>query len=420
MEESPRKDRRRPNGFIRFFRRRDPAGFFIAAMAVSAALFFGICLFLGAEQFTSIFFRGGEDLFMDYFNSLRDSTQLSGAYTERHVIYPPMANLIFLICSRFVPEEYASLTFENRQTWTQYPAAALSCILWLLVLLSLLALVSARFLPFGGKKRAAVLFFALMNAPVLFLAERANILLLSVVSLAVYALTYRSESRLSRELGLLALAFSFSVKLYPAVFGWFLIADKRYKDAIRCAVYGAFMLLLPSFFFGGPQSILWTLQNIAEYPTGPNGWERFAEFFGLTERVFRIIYYPVLLLLAALFALSAFLINDRRKTWALGCAILSVVPSLHALYIWVFALIPLLMTLASGKLRGTDWLYFIGLLIPFLFLPQFSDSIDRNYTTVNTLAMVPAALLLIAASAADLFFAFRERKKPKALPSALS
>lgn len=184
MEESPRKDRRRPNGFIRFFRRRDPAGFFIAAMAVSAALFFGICLFLGAEQFTSIFFRGGEDLFMDYFNSLRDSTQLSGAYTERHVIYPPMANLIFLICSRFVPEEYASLTFENRQTWTQYPAAALSCILWLLVLLSLLALVSARFLPFGGKKRAAVLFFALMNAPVLFLAERANILLLSVVSLA--------------------------------------------------------------------------------------------------------------------------------------------------------------------------------------------------------------------------------------------
>lgn len=36
-----------------------------------------------------------------------------------------------------------------------------------------------------------------MNAPVLFLAERANILLLSVVSLAVYALTYRSESRLS-------------------------------------------------------------------------------------------------------------------------------------------------------------------------------------------------------------------------------
>ena len=99
---------------------------------------------------------------------------------------------------------------------------------------------------------------------------------------------------------------------------------------------------------------------------------------------------------------------------------MSVVPSLHALYIWVFALIPLLMTLASGKLRGTDWLYFIGLLIPFLFLPQFSDSIDRNYTTVNTLAMVPAALLLIAASAADLFFSFRERKKPKALPSALS
>ena len=240
-------------------RKRTPENFFgifAVAMALSLAVFSIFCLIGGICQFTSLFLLHGDDLFMDFFNSIRDVSQGTGVYTERHVIYPPMANLIFLICMRFVPEEYASTSFEDRESWANYPSAVLVCFLFLFVFTILLLLALQKNLPGHGGKKAVLVFFLIVNPPVLYLLERANLLLLSILSLAVYALYYNAGQKWKRELALLALAFSFSIKLYPAVFGWFLIVDKRYKEAIRCILYGIAMFLIPSFFFGGPVSIL--------------------------------------------------------------------------------------------------------------------------------------------------------------------
>ena len=289
-------------------RKRTPENFFgifAVAMALSLAVFSIFCLIGGICQFTSLFLLHGDDLFMDFFNSIRDVSQGTGVYTERHVIYPPMANLIFLICMRFVPEEYASTSFEDRESWANYPSAVLVCFLFLFVFTILLLLALQKNLPGHGGKKAVLVFFLIVNPPVLYLLERANLLLLSILSLAVYALYYNAGQKWKRELALLALAFSFSIKLYPAVFGWFLIVDKRYKEAIRCILYGIAMFLIPSFFFGGPVSIFWTFENIFSYSTGTNGWNRLASFLNISESAVKLIFLPLLFLLAAAFVASA-------------------------------------------------------------------------------------------------------------------
>ena len=397
-------------------RKRTPENFFgifAVAMALSLAVFSIFCLIGGICQFTSLFLLHGDDLFMDFFNSIRDVSQGTGVYTERHVIYPPMANLIFLICMRFVPEEYASTSFEDRESWANYPSAVLVCFLFLFVFTILLLLALQKNLPGHGGKKAVLVFFLIVNPPVLYLLERANLLLLSILSLAVYALYYNAGQKWKRELALLALAFSFSIKLYPAVFGWFLIVDKRYKEAIRCILYGIAMFLIPSFFFGGPVSIFWTFENIFSYSTGTNGWNRLASFLNISESAVKLIFLPLLFLLVAAFVASSFLQKNRRKTWIFGSAILLAVPSLHSLYAWVFLLIPLGPFLFSESPKNViNWLYFAGCTIPFLFLPQFFEYPNPRMTT-NGYAMIPAVILLLATCLTDTLLLVRSYLREK-------
>ena len=113
----------------RYFSANDPVRVFVPVVAVGMVMYFLLCVIFGEGRFTSIFFSEGNDLFMDFFNSIRDASQGSAVYTERHVIYPPIANLLFLIFSRFTPSYYNSSSYEHRKLWIHYPSAILHIIL---------------------------------------------------------------------------------------------------------------------------------------------------------------------------------------------------------------------------------------------------------------------------------------------------
>ena len=108
-------------------------------MLSGLSVFFVRCLVGGSGSFVGIFFKGGNDLFMDYFNSLRDVAQGVGVYTERHVIYPPLANLLLLVIARVIPTAYLETGgFPMNLTWRAYPAAVLSVTFFFLVAMLLL------------------------------------------------------------------------------------------------------------------------------------------------------------------------------------------------------------------------------------------------------------------------------------------
>ena len=74
---------------------------------------------------------------------------------------------------------------------------------------------------------------------------------------------YRNDkSRIIREIAIISLAISAALKLSPAFAGIFLLSEKRWKDSLRCFIYGVLLLVLPTLFFdGGIQNFVYFIRN---------------------------------------------------------------------------------------------------------------------------------------------------------------
>ena len=356
--------------------KKDLMNLFMWLMGVSAAVYFVVTLIIGNGSSSSMFFLGGDDFFMDCFNQIRDSSQGKEVYSERHVIYPPMANLIFLILSRFTSDAYNDSIFGMRYSWKVYGSSlAFLMIVLAVCFIATFALVLKYTKRDSMNRKMVFAAMATLSVPMLYMLERGNMLIICVIALLIYGFTYNSDSKVAREIGLLALAFSFSVKLYPVVFGWFLIADKRFKEAIRCAIYGVAMLILPSFFFGGPIFCVRSLyENITGWSSGSgNGISQAMKSLNFSEGLQSVangLIYLWVFICAACFVISPFIRPDKPwKTWAVGLITILCVPSLTGIYGWVFVLIPLMMLVNDEKPTGRNLTYLFMITVPFMFLP---------------------------------------------------
>lgn len=363
--------------------------FFVGAVLLSALVYILIGLIFRKGDLTTIFFTGCGDFFMDFFNSVRDAAQGVAVYTERHVIYPPLANLIFLAISFFTPDAYNNTDFSQRYSWTEYPAAIAVAVIWCVICLATFVVI----FTFAQKKlsvakRVLVSLLMFFSVPILYLLERGNIIILTLFALALYAFTYNSKSKIKRELGLIALAFAFAIKLYPVVFGWFLIADKRFKEAIRCAIYGVALLVIPSFFFGGFSCFHQIFLNIFSFSSGTgNVLSIMLEYIGmppLGQSIMTALVYAWVFICGICFAISPFIRKDQPyKTWSLGLVTILCVPSLTSIYSWAFMLIPLIMLFCRSELTKKDMTYSVMMTVPFVFLPfRFSHHVSGNTVLV--------------------------------------
>ena len=88
---------------VRFLARRPPAVCFVLFLFFGVLTFF-FCVMAGGEStFLGIFHAQGDTLFSDFFRSVRDAATGSAVYSERRVIYPPLANALFWLISRVMP-----------------------------------------------------------------------------------------------------------------------------------------------------------------------------------------------------------------------------------------------------------------------------------------------------------------------------
>ncbi len=382
---------------------------------------FVICVFLGIsccalyyfrqpdKSFADLFFHSGDDLFMDFFNSVRDAAQHAGVYTDRSVIYPPLANLLFLIFSGFLPESYNNTPFEDRQQWRNVPAAYLMIFLYSVALLMALYILLRENTRDHGRRVILFPLAAVFSIPVIYAVERGNSILLSAILTLAFAVTYESENRVLRELGLICLAAAFGLKLYPALFGWVLIADKRYREAGRCVGYGVLLLLIPSFFFGGPVCLWRMVQNVLRFSnvgsvTHTSNFTTYtAWLLGVSPKLLSAVFHIWCGVTAIAFLASPFLFcGERRwKYFLTGAALILTVPSLTSPYSVVFLLIPLLL-LTYEKKPTSRWdpVCVAFLILPFVPIPN----IGKNSTVTITAYLATGFLsVLLVAEAVVLF-----------------
>lgn len=399
-------EKQKKGGLKSAFRELTPGKLFAFCVLFGAAWCVLYYFFNPNAGFEKLFFRSGEDMFMDFFNSVRDAAQFARVYTERRVIYPPLANLLFLIFSRFLPASYTDTAFAERLRWREVPAA------YLLIFLYSAAMLLALYVLLRDSARTRgtfeVLFplAAVFSFPAVYAVERGNIILLSAILTLFFAATYQSENRMHRELGLICLAAAFGLKLYPALFGWVLIADKRYREAARCAGYGVLFLLIPSFFFGGPMCLLTMVQNVLRFssvqdPAVPSNFTTYTAWvLGVPAKALSRVFYLWCAVCLAAFLLSPFVFREKRwKCFLMGAVLILTVPSLTSPYSATFLLIPLLLLAKTPeKHTASDWVYLIWAILPFVPIPnltKYSANMITVYVATGVLSVYLCAEILI-------------------------
>ena len=375
--------RRVRTGCAALIRRRNPAEYFIVLTLIGITVFVVRALAGGPAAFEGLFFMRGRDMLYDFVNPLRDAAQGVAAYTERHVLYPPLGVLLLRLLGRLLPAEYLNTADEDFYTWRDYNAVMLVYLLFALVAFAWIAARLCRE-EHPAPRRSLLVFCLLCGFPFVFWLERGNAVL--------FAQNCDSEKAWAREIALVALALAFALKLYPALFGVVLLADRRFKEAIRCAVYALLLLILPSFAYGGPVILFNMVRNVGRFSYYSTGRaEAFYHNFGIPSSVVSALLIPAFVLLIAFLLAFAFVCRRRHLTLAVAAAAMLCVPSVFSCYNMMLMIVPLVLFLRQEELRTPrDFMWFFALALPFAAFLNYPAS---DYLNIACIALLYAAAL---------------------------
>ena len=400
---------------------------FVKCILLSFVAYLLIAICTGGRGFSFIFYKENKDAFMDFFNSVRIGSWKTEAYTtsveyevsgmtatDGKVIYPPMAGIFFLLISKITPSEYNQMTYPDRYSWVKYPVNIVIISVFAIVSAALLGFIIYKSLKIEKKQKLLFTFVAICSVPVLNMIERGNIMTFAFAGLLIYMATYDSKKFAVRELGIIALAFSFSLKLYPIMFAWILIGDKRYKEFFRCALYSLALLIIPSFAFGGPSIFIQIVKNIMSFSSGDNNaMAQISKVVGIPYGLISISTYVLFFLVALCFVIAPFMGRERWKVWMIGCVAFLTYPALSTTYAWALFIMPVIFLCNDGlsdSWKENKWNkgYLIPLIIPFLFLPISITGIIFTFVPslvgkMNTIAVTINAAAVYAVIA---FLAF--------------
>ena len=396
--------------YVAALRRRDLAVLLFTAIAAGWLLTLPFILFGGPNYFYDLFFDHATDTFMDFLNSARDASLFDGVYIERGVIYPPLANLIFLVFARLMPADYAATEFEERLQWPHYPGVIAINLIYLALTAAALVFLYRRM--FAGRGRWLMVLgcvAAVCNISTVYGMERGNIVVLSTAAAAYFCLTFDAESKKLREAGLIALAFAIALKLYPAVFAWMLLTEKRYREIARLLLYTAVLFLAPSFLFGGPVCFLWMAVNALVFfawhsgVSSPHLWDVI-----LNSAVSVLFWVSV-----AGAPFVPYLFKKRWQVFAYFSVVLAAALPLQSVYGCMILWAPMWMGIFEEKtltLKNARYFVPMGLLFVPLVNPWY------GIKGLNQVLLPLWMLILLCVYLADLVIAalrfWREKRNP--------
>lgn len=219
--------------------------YLIIATILLGIVFLGFLF--GADIGLAYFFGDPYDTFMDYLNSISTASLITSYQGSN--IYPPLCWVIFDVC-RLLSGDTKTLIGDGRASRLklyQTPMMIWTIILMICILL-IYSLISEMWNYEKPLKQWGIILL-MLSVPFLFTVERGNIILLSFIGTLAFFALKDSEKRWVREVGYLCLAFAAAIKIYPAIFGFVLFKEKRYKEAVRLAIYGIVVFVVSFLFF---------------------------------------------------------------------------------------------------------------------------------------------------------------------------
>ena len=224
-----------------------------------------------------------------------------------------------------------------------------------------------------------------------------------------YDAPYGERLKKLREAGLVALALATALKLYPVVFAWMLLTEKRYREILRLVLYTAVLFIAPSFFFGGPVCFLWMAFNALLFFTLRSGVGGAILWDTITNSVVSVLFW--IAVVGAPFV--PYLFKKRWHVFAYFSVVLAAALPLQSVYGCMILWAPMWMGIFEEKtltLKNARYFVPMGMLFVPLVNPWYGMKALHQ-------VLLPVWLtILLCAYLTDLVIAalryWREKRNP--------
>ena len=214
--------------------------------------------------FNQLFYKLTEDSGFDFYVFLSGSSVDKSVYTtpDSLVFNPPLIRVFMKFIFRGFPIEIQEIYRDSSiASFLEMDIRTVACAMLPFLLVFIITVTAIAMLYFYKKRgkiieKIAFAFIAITCIGMIFAYERGNLIILAVFFATFFCMSYKSNNKFIKELGLISLAFASGIKIYPCFLGILLLKNKDYKAAIRTIIYGLIAILLPFVFFGGFEGIL--------------------------------------------------------------------------------------------------------------------------------------------------------------------
>ena len=382
--------------------------FFILS-AVSISVFLIEFSIFGRETGKSLFFGDPSDSFMDFFNVISCIATGRPYSCGGLFIYPPFVAIMMFPFLKLIPYSVISTnmrwfaafddipikyTVNMGKTMRLSESGVLSLLLFMFLAILAVAFLTAAIHKGKFSENLFLVFIVLMSGGFLFEYERANTIILAVIFLLIFILFKDSKNAFLRELALIALACATGIKVYPAVFGLLLLRDKRWKDAIRTAIYGILVMFLPFLLFGGRSSISTLIHTLSSSNSGTfstglsykvdliNALRTLGLIFGWTDQTVIDIGGKLSYALVLIAIVPVCTVKKEWKAVAIVALAVVMTPAFNFYYALSYLVIPLIVFLKAKETGKVSYLY--AILFAILLSPAFIVTIDEiNQTSTG-------------------------------------
>lgn len=347
------------NRITQLCKKLTPGRLLLLILLFTEAMTLLITVFTKGEIWGDLLFFDRQDTFMDFINPIVGYQQVSphDLYSDAKAFYPPLAMLFYYGLYCLIPE---SIVLQNSRDARSHQFTLYMTAFYILVVTLMIAFVLVAICKGSAKKKQVFVWASIFSYPMLFQLDRVNIIILALLFTLIFLLWIDSDSRIKREFALIFLALAFGLKGYPALFGILLIVQKRWKEAIRCVLYGIAAFILPAFFFGGVNIMeIWkafacmSSKVVAEgfgYKVNfANTADFFASCFGMGG-VYRPLFNIISVVFGVLALLATLVPGPIWKKLCLITIVLVGLPSVSYAYVMIFFLIP-----TAAFLNETDF-----------------------------------------------------------------
>lgn len=338
----------------RFLTWNNPFDFFMYTACGLMLVSFIYIMFHNGEPIRSLLWSGPTvGIFPDFFEAVKDATR-PNPYDER-AIYPAFAYFLLYWVSKFIPYDCTnwpeiSLTREGIATVAIFFLIITTCVCYL----------AGNFLKLHGGKALFLSICFICSPGYIYMAERGNVVILSVLFVMFFLYYYDSKNKILQELSLVSLACAVCMKLYPVFMGIELLLEKQYKKAMRCIFYGVIVFVLPFTFYEGVGEIPHLISNILYLSKETKVDERgfgygykidISNFSRAIENYsgIHISFTMVMCIACICMAIVLFTLKENWKRIYVLTLFLTIIPSFSWIYNAQYFIIPLTFFFKDNK-----------------------------------------------------------------------